>query len=125
MRKVVKRMTLPNLTGNLHPLFQKRRTEWVLTRKHSLSQLNVSQMPNKRNLDVILVFPILLRYEPYFSRSQFQQFSILLWLVNENQHVPGTTLQELVFHPVGVELSFASHYGNRTANTTLVYSFCL
>ena len=41
MRRAVKKMILPNQTGNLHLLFQKRITELALTRELSLLQLNV------------------------------------------------------------------------------------
>lgn len=41
MRRVVKKMILPNQTGNLHQLFQKRITELAPTRELSLLQLNV------------------------------------------------------------------------------------
>ena len=41
MRRVVKKMILPNQTGNLHQLFRKRKTELALTRELTLLQLNV------------------------------------------------------------------------------------
>lgn len=44
MRRVVKKMILPNQTGNLHQLSLKRRTELALTRELSLLQLNVGAL---------------------------------------------------------------------------------